>query len=107
MSNIRNTLLYRYSILIVKALKAAHVKDLPAGGEVVQLSEEDQIGLAVERLILEASRQLQQAQPQQAEYLLVEGISRRNKRGVADSSFECSKLTFEHYFGKALETSIW
>ena len=36
-------------------------------------SEEDEVASAVERLILEAARQLQQAQPQQAEYLLLEG----------------------------------
>ena len=44
--------------------------------EEMQLTEEEQIGLAVERLILEASRQLQRAQPQQAEYLLLEGAEK-------------------------------
>lgn len=51
------------------------VKDVTGCGE-PEPSEEEQIALAVERLILEAARQLQQAQPQQAEYLLLEGAFR-------------------------------
>lgn len=86
---------------------ADQVIDTPAGGEVVQLSEEEQIGLAVERLILEASRQLQQAQPQQAEYLLVEGNSCRFWRVfLLNLHLRSANQHLEHESIKVMGTSI-